>query len=161
MIRLGGRRRSRLSEALAGAVRAAGFDLIRPSIPGGANGTTGFAPHLVTVETALSAGQAIKTLAHELAHVMLHDGTENRTGCRGRAEVEAESVAYLVCAAAGLHTDAEDTAGCRTRVEAEAESVAHIVCQAVRLATGGYSFGYVARWSGGDRRPSRRPPSES
>jgi cation diffusion facilitator CzcD-associated flavoprotein CzcO len=119
-----------LSEALAGAVRAAGFDLIRPSIPGGANGTTGFAPHLVTVETALSAGQAIKTLAHELAHVL-------------------------------LHTDAEDTAGCRTRVEAEAESVAHIVCQAVRLATGGYSFGYVARWSGGDRRPSRRPPSES
>ncbi|MGH8971633.1 MAG: hypothetical protein ACRD0C_00305 [Acidimicrobiia bacterium] len=41
----------------------------------------------------------------ELAHVLLHDGTENRTGCRGRAEVEAESVAYLVCAAARLDTD--------------------------------------------------------
>lgn len=32
----------------------------------------------------------------ELAHALLHDGSEYATGCRGRAEVEAESVAFLV-----------------------------------------------------------------
>jgi len=35
----------------------------------------------------------------------LHDGTEYATRCRGRAEVEAESVAYLVCALAGITSD--------------------------------------------------------
>lgn len=42
----------------------------------------------------------------ELGHVLLHDGTEYAAGCRGRAEVEAESVAYIVCQAAGLTTAA-------------------------------------------------------
>jgi hypothetical protein len=41
----------------------------------------------------------------ELGHIELHDGTEYATGCRGRAEIEAESVAYLVCHHAGLATD--------------------------------------------------------
>jgi hypothetical protein len=35
----------------------------------------------------------------------MHDGTEY-AGCRGRAEIEAESVAYSVCRAAGLTTAA-------------------------------------------------------
>jgi len=32
----------------------------------------------------------------------------------------------------------------------EVESVAYIVCDALGLDTSGYSFNYVARWSGGD-----------
>jgi len=59
----------------------------------------------VTVQADLSTAQASKTLAHELAHTRLHQGTEYAAGCRGIAEVEAESVAYLVCASAGLPTD--------------------------------------------------------
>ena len=51
---------------------------------------------------------SVKTLAHELAHVLLHDGTEHATGCRGRAEIEAESVAFLVLTTAGVD------AGCYT-----------------------------------------------
>lgn len=39
----------------------------------------------------VDGAQAAKTLAHELAHVMLHDRTEQAVVCRGRAEVEAES----------------------------------------------------------------------
>jgi hypothetical protein len=35
----------------------------------------------------------------------MHDGSEYATGCRGRAEVEAESVAYLVCHHHGLASD--------------------------------------------------------
>jgi hypothetical protein len=41
-----------------------------------------------------------------LAHACLHDGTEYAIGCRGRAEVEAESVAFILCQAAGLTTAA-------------------------------------------------------
>ncbi|MDP9388527.1 MAG: hypothetical protein M3Q48_11615 [Actinomycetota bacterium] len=37
--------------------------------------------------------------------MLLHDGSEYARGCRGRAEVDAESVAYLVCSAAGLAPD--------------------------------------------------------
>ena len=40
------------------------------------------------------------------AHVTMHTGTEYATGCRGRAEIEAESVAYIICQAAGLTTAA-------------------------------------------------------
>jgi hypothetical protein len=38
----------------------------------------------------------------ELAHTAMHTGTEYAAGCRGRAEIEAESVAYILCQAAGL-----------------------------------------------------------
>lgn len=75
-------------------ITAAGFTLDRASIDGGANGTTNYGSREVTVADSLSPVQAVKTLAHELAHVHLHDGTEYATGCRGRAEVGAESVAY-------------------------------------------------------------------
>lgn len=105
-------------DALAAQVAAAGFALERGSCDG-ANGVTDFAARTVRVRADVEPAQAAKTLAHELGHVLLHDGTEYARGCRGRAEVEAESVAYLVCSAAGLDAD-------------------------------GYSFPYVASWSGGD-----------
>jgi hypothetical protein len=108
-----------LWDALTSQVVGEGFTLERAELPGTANGTTDFGTRTVTVRVGLSAAQAAKTLAHELAHVLIHNGTEYSAGCRGRAEVEAESVAYVVCQAAGL-------------------------------VTSGYSFGYVAHWSGGD-----------
>ncbi|MHB8438505.1 MAG: ArdC-like ssDNA-binding domain-containing protein [Acidimicrobiales bacterium] len=45
--------------------------------------------------------QRVKTLAHELAHAMLHQGHNNRS----LAELEAESVAFVVCAALGVASD--------------------------------------------------------
>ena len=67
---------------------------------------TNFATRTVTVADHLPAAQACKTLAHELAHTAMHDGTEYATGCRGTAEIEAESVAYILCHTAGLTTAA-------------------------------------------------------
>lgn len=57
----------------------------------------------MSVRPGLSAAQACKTLAHELGHVLLHAPDDGIP--RERAEVEAESVAYVVCQAAGLVTD--------------------------------------------------------
>ncbi len=91
----------RLAEQVAGA----GFQLERGDC-GGANGRTDFGARQVGVRADVEGAQAAKTLAHELGHVLLHGGAEYGRGCRGRAEVEAESVAYLVCAGAGMATDA-------------------------------------------------------
>jgi antirestriction protein ArdC len=93
-----------LWDSLAGQIAAAGFTLTRADIPSGANGITNFATRTVTTAGHLSPAQAVKTLAHELAHIAMHNGSEYATGCRGQAEIEAESVAYIICQSAGLTT---------------------------------------------------------
>ena len=111
-----------LWDRLAEQVVASGFALVREDCSP-ANGQTDFLRRTVAVRPDLSDAQAVKTLAHEIGHVLLHDDEKFRglTGqsCRGLAEVEAESVAYLVCSSAGLGTDQ-------------------------------YTFPYVARWADGD-----------
>ena len=97
-----------LFDGLAGEVDRAGFQLRRADCSP-ANGLTDFLAHTVTVRPDCSTAQATKTLAHELGHVLLHDEKPFRmlggVDCRGLAEVEAESVAFLVCRTAGLSTD--------------------------------------------------------
>jgi antirestriction protein ArdC len=91
-----------LWDGLAQQVKAAGFTLERGDC-GGANGRTDYTVHTVRVRDDVDDAQAVKTLAHELGHVMLHEGSLFL--CRGVLEVEAESVAYIVSAACGLPTD--------------------------------------------------------
>jgi antirestriction protein ArdC len=90
-----------LWDLLAAQVDAAGFSIERGACTG-ANGRTDFDAHSVRVRDDVAPAQAVKTLAHELAHVLLHDGTEYAAGCRGRAEIEAESVAFLVLTTTGV-----------------------------------------------------------
>lgn len=68
----------------------------------GAYGLTDYAARTVTIRTGLAAAQRAKTTAHELAHVLLHHPADDLA--RERREVEAESAAYIVCAAYGLPT---------------------------------------------------------
>ena len=74
---------------------------------GTANGVTNFVDRTVRVRPDIDDLQAVKTLAHELGHVLLHEPVigEPVVPCRGTAEVEAESLAYLVTASQGLTTD--------------------------------------------------------
>jgi len=96
-----------LWDALAGLVTERGFTVARGDC-GGANGLTDYASRTVRVRADVDDAQAVKTLAHELAHVLLHDPGDfpagGTAGCRGSREVEAESVAYLIAADAGLDT---------------------------------------------------------
>lgn len=96
-----------LWDSLAAQVDAAGFTLSRCSTTeiGGANGRTEYGSRAVKVRDDVSDAQAVKTLAHELAHILCGHETELFGGCRGRLEVEAESVAYIVCHSAGLVSD--------------------------------------------------------
>lgn len=92
-----------LWDALAAQVHNAGFTLDRGDC-GDANGYTDHRNRHVRVRADVSDAQACKTLAHELGHVLLH-GPDDPPRPRHVAEVEAESVAYIVGAAAGLPTD--------------------------------------------------------
>jgi antirestriction protein ArdC len=67
------------------------------------NGWTNFGDRRVNVDTGLSPAMRTKTTAHELAHVLLHDPADpDRPASRELVEVEAESVAYVVCHALGI-----------------------------------------------------------
>ena len=95
---------STLWDALAAQVASAGYRLSRGECPG-VNGRTNFAERTVVVAEHLSGRQADKTLCHELAHVCLHDATRVHAD-RDLAEIEAESVAFIVCNAMGIDTAA-------------------------------------------------------
>lgn len=83
-------------------LRYGGVDELGP-----ANGMTMSASREVVIRDDLSDAQAVKTLAHELGHVLLHTSPTDRQAvtCRGMAEVEAESVAFTVTATHGLPSD--------------------------------------------------------
>lgn len=62
------------------------------------NGDCTYDLRRIRIAADRSPVQRVKTLVHELAHAMLHEGFNNRE----LAELEAESVAYIVCQAVGL-----------------------------------------------------------
>ncbi|GGL12786.1 ImmA/IrrE family metallo-endopeptidase [Mangrovihabitans endophyticus] len=87
------------------------FDLAAPGSRylGQANGVTvtghGGGMRQVLVRADLSPAQRVKTTMHELAHIRCdHVDRVGENRHRGRAETEAESVAYLCCRALGLDT---------------------------------------------------------
>lgn len=98
----------RLWDHLVGLVAADGYRIERGPCHG-ANGYTDYTHRIVRVLDNVEPAQAAKTLAHELGHIRAdheHRFTDYATSlrCRGQAEIEAESIAYLVTADAGLDT---------------------------------------------------------
>jgi hypothetical protein len=75
-----------------------GFDVVRRRLGAGVNGECHLAVRQIVIDEALHGAQAVKTLAHELAHGLLHEGETDRA----RAELEAESTAYLLCRELGI-----------------------------------------------------------
>ena len=94
-----------LWDSLAELVEAEGFRLTRGDC-GGANGLTDYTAREVRVRADVDDAQSTKSLIHELAHVYIRPepGEPYAGACRGRREVEAESVAYVVAAAHHLET---------------------------------------------------------
>lgn len=105
---LQGQAPERLWDGLADQIVAHGFELRLVSTAtaiGGANGLTDYLAREVSVRMDMDDAAQVKTLAHELGHVILH-GPDNVDAVlhRGIAEVEAESVALMVGAAHRLDT---------------------------------------------------------
>ncbi|MCU1488785.1 MAG: hypothetical protein JWM85_190 [Acidimicrobiaceae bacterium] len=75
-----------------------GFTVEDHEFSGSANGDCTYDLHRIRVEATNSAAQRVKTLVHEITHALLHRGHNDRA----RAELEAESTAYVVCQALGI-----------------------------------------------------------
>jgi hypothetical protein len=86
-------------EVLVEQAGAAGFEVIRDQ-RGSENGYCDFLKKKIAVRPDVSAAQAVKTLIHELGHALLH--AEGPVRSSEVAEVEVESVAFIVCDALGL-----------------------------------------------------------
>ncbi|PZF86042.1 ArdC-like ssDNA-binding domain-containing protein [Jiangella anatolica] len=96
-----------LWEGLTGLVEERGFTVQLSSVGqlDGANGLTDHLTRTVSVREDMDAAARVKTLAHELGHVMMHSRDDPDVAQhRGIKEVEAESVALMVGAAHGLDT---------------------------------------------------------
>jgi len=92
-----------LWDSLAELVAAEGFTLTRGDC-GSANGYTDFAGREIRVRDDVDDAQSVKVLAHELGHALNppEPGEVYIGACRGRQEVIAESVAFVVTRAHGL-----------------------------------------------------------
>jgi len=87
-------------EALRQVARELGFTVSQRQLPEGVNGYCSCRTREISLDERLPLAHRIKTLVHELAHGLLHS-TEKE---RARAELEAESVAYIVCHRVGLES---------------------------------------------------------
>jgi hypothetical protein len=73
-------------------------------LDGSRNGDCNHSTKAIRVEVRNEPAQQVKTLAHELSHAILHG--DDFTGSREIAELEVESVAYIVCQNFGLDSGA-------------------------------------------------------
>ena len=124
-----------LWESLTGVARAARFNVVLSDAQTGlADGYTDHGRHLISIGAWLGPDERLATLAHELGHASLHvpgDALGALYGSsaehRGLAEIEAESVAYVILRAHGIDRGAQSSgylAGWADAVlEAEADSI--------------------------------------
>ena len=74
-------------------------------IKSGAKGYYSPSEKRIAINSGMADVQTLKTLVHEIAHAKLHDEDgEEKDADRGTKEVQAESVAYIVCNELGLDT---------------------------------------------------------
>ena len=85
---------------LKAVAHSIGFTVEDYDFEGGTNGDCSHLQHLIRVEVSNSPAQRVKTLAHELAHALLHEQFPDRK----LAELEAESTAYVVCKSLSIET---------------------------------------------------------
>lgn len=83
-------------------VKFAPVPIVYEKISNGANGYYDCETKKIVINTGMSNVQNVKTAVHEIAHALLHDGEDDMT--RGEREVQAESIAYVVCQRYGIDT---------------------------------------------------------
>ncbi len=87
-------------DRLLGRAADAGFAVEFMELRGGRHGDCSHALRRIRIDSRLGLAQTVKTLTHELAHMLLHGGEFQ--GSRPLAELEAESVAYVACRDLGI-----------------------------------------------------------
>jgi len=87
---------------LSEIARSIGFTVVQHKFDSTTNGDCSHREHRIRVEGRNTPAQQFKTLAHEIAHALLHEHFDSRE----LAELEAESVAYVVCKGIGFDSRA-------------------------------------------------------
>jgi len=98
--RLAGQDPAGLYAQLLAVAQSIGFAVEDAQLSGGVNGDCSHELRRIRIEVSNSPAQRTKTLAHELAHALLHRTFDDRR----LAELEAESTAYVVCQALGVES---------------------------------------------------------
>lgn len=91
-----------LFDALKGCSERSGVPVRLEAVSGSANGYYDCVGKFIAIEETNSVAQQTKTLAHEIAHSILHNDLSRDEQSRSDRELEAESVAFVVCAHFGL-----------------------------------------------------------
>ncbi len=98
---LAGEDETQLFDRLRGVATGLGFTVEDADDIAGANGDCTHTLHRIRVLSSNSGMQRVKTLAHEIGHAILHEHYDSRQV----AELEAESIAFVVCAQLGVASD--------------------------------------------------------
>jgi antirestriction protein ArdC len=99
--RLGGAGVDEAVARLDAAATVLGFRVDVVPMPSGVDGECSHRAGVMRIDSALAAADRVVTEAHELAHAVLHPTGYAGTP-RPQAELEAESVAYIICQHLGL-----------------------------------------------------------
>ena len=105
--RLEGEDSAAIYSRVAQVMTEQGWTVTREHIAGESNGRTSLdGSRRIIVDDTISDAQAAKTMIHEAAHALMHASGDIAPAelHRGRAEVEAESVAYVLAGLLGLDT---------------------------------------------------------
>lgn len=91
--------------ALVDYAATIGFRVELEEIQSDTNGYCTHSAHRIAVKASNDPAMRVKTLAHEIGHALMHENTKPGDPiARPLAELEAESVAFVVCGALGLDT---------------------------------------------------------
>jgi len=104
---LDGQDESGAFDMLARAVKSWGWTVADADSTalGAANGMTCHQTREILIHADRPPVQRVKTLAHEIGHAILHGDDCAHRDQRGLVELEAESVAYVICARLGIVSD--------------------------------------------------------
>ncbi len=103
-IRLTGDQPGNAYDHLRSVAHGLGFTVEEDHLDSGINGECSHVEKRIRIEARNDERQQVKTLAHELGHAILHEPGEGRPDSRPLLELEAESVAYVVCQNLGIET---------------------------------------------------------
>ena len=93
---------NRYEQLLNAARQAAPYPIEIGAVEGSAKGWCNFTQEKIIIKEGMSEAQTLKTAFHETAHARIHGGDKDKS--REQKEVEAESIAYVVCNHFGLDT---------------------------------------------------------
>lgn len=127
--RLQGEAPDRVYDGLVAVANDLGYVVSEAHLPGERNGDCSYAERRIRVEGSNATAHQVKTLVHELAHAMLHEGFADRY----LAELEAESIAYVVCTSIGIDAGAYSFGYVASWAGGGDEAIAGIKAAATRI----------------------------